>query len=557
MEQREVMEVDVLFVGGSVGSLSGALHLSNIIRRHNEKVEQDGRGRKLENIEILVLEKAAYPGAHSISGAVMDPAALKELVPDYKEKGAPLEGEVTGEEIYLLTRKGRIKAPFTPPMLNNHGNYVVSLHRLTKWLAGQAEENHVEFFPGFPGTEVLYEEGGVVGIRTGDKGIDRNGEKKPNFSPGIDIRAKITVFGDGSRGNLSQSLIRKFRLDQGKNPQGYVVGIKEVWKVPDGRITPGHVIHTVGYPYPNNTYGGGFIYGMKDNHVSVGLMTGLDYKDPCLDPHREFQKFKIHPFVAGLLKDGEMVQYGAKTAPVGGYFSIPQMYFKGGLLIGDAANLFVSRNLKGIHVAMKSGMLAAETILDTLVKEDFSISTLAQYQKSVFEDKIGKELYQSRNFHQAFQNGLWGGMLKVAFQFLFGGRILKNRLPSEADYVHMKTLAGQYGTGSPTHEQMGDIKYDGERTFNKDADVYYSGTAHEEEQPPHLKIGDTDVCYEKCREAYGNPCIRFCPANVYEMEVDEQTGKPCLKINFTNCLHCKTCEIKDPYENITWVPPEG
>jgi electron-transferring-flavoprotein dehydrogenase len=276
-----------------------------------------------------------------------------------------------------------------------------------------------------------------------------------------------------------------------------------------------------------------------------------------LDPHREFQKFKLHPYVANLLRDGKIVQYGAKTAPVGGYFSIPKLYCKGGLIIGDAANLFVSQKIKGIHVAMKSGMLAAEAAMDALIRDDYSESSLSKYQKSIFQDKIGKELYRSRNFHQAFQKGQWSGMIKAAFQYLLGGRIIRNRLPSEPDFVHMRMLAGPNRVGSPTVEQSGDIIYDGERTFNKDADVYYSGTIHEERQPPHLKITDIDLCYDRCPNEYGNPCIRFCPANVYEMEFDEKTGKPSLKINFTNCLHCKTCDIKDPYGNITWIPPEG
>jgi electron-transferring-flavoprotein dehydrogenase len=487
----------------------------------------------------------------------MDPTALKELVPDYQAKGAPLEGEVTSDEICLLTQTGRIKFPFTPPMLKNHGNYVVSISRLTQWLAELAEDNGVEVFSGFSGTEVLYAADGVIGIRTGDKGIDRDGDKKSTFSAGIDVRANITVFGDGPRGNLSQALIKKFHLDNGKNPQGYVVGAKEVWKIPDDRIAPGTVIHTMGYPHKYDIYGGGFIYGMKDNHISIGLLTGLDYKDPYLDPHREFQKFKLHPYVANLLRDGKIVQYGAKTAPVGGYFSIPKLYCKGGLIIGDAANLFVSQKIKGIHVAMKSGMLAAEAAMDALIRDDYSESSLSKYQKSIFQDKIGKELYRSRNFHQAFQKGQWSGMIKAAFQYLLGGRIIRNRLPSEPDFVHMRMLAGPNRVGSPTVEQSGDIIYDGERTFNKDADVYYSGTIHEERQPPHLKITDIDLCYDRCPNEYGNPCIRFCPANVYEMEFDEKTGKPSLKINFTNCLHCKTCDIKDPYGNITWIPPEG
>ncbi|MBW1737464.1 MAG: NAD(P)/FAD-dependent oxidoreductase, partial [Deltaproteobacteria bacterium] len=389
-EERDIMEVDVLFVGGGVACLSGALHLVNLIKKHNESVDQAGEGEKIDEIMIAILEKSAFVGSHSISGAVMDPIALKELVPDFIEKGAPVEGEIKKEEVCLLTRKGRIKSPITPPPLNNHGNYVVSLSKLTEWLSKLVEEKGIDIFPGFAGTEVLYEGDRVIGVRTGDKGIDAEGNKKSNYEPGIDLHARVTVFGEGSRGSLSKTLIKKFDLDGGKNPQGYVVGVKEVWEVPEGRMEPGQVIHTMGYPLKSDTYGGGFIYGMKNNMISLGLMTGLDYADPLLDPHREFQKLKLHPFVAGLLKDGKLSQYGAKTAPVGGYFSIPELTFDGGLIVGDSASLFISQKIKGIHVAMKSGMLAAETIFQALMKNDFSQAVLGEYQKTLYESYVGK-----------------------------------------------------------------------------------------------------------------------------------------------------------------------
>jgi len=556
-EQREVMEVDVLFVGCGISCLSGALHLSNLIKRHNEGVEESGDGKKLDEIMIAMLEKAAFVGSHGISGAVMDPVALKELVPDFQEKGAPLEGEVKKEEVCYLTRNGRIKLPIIPPPLNNHGNYVVSLSRLTEWLGQIVEESGVDIFPGFAGTEVLYDGDRVIGVRTGDKGIGPDGEKKSNFEPGIDLHAKVTVFGEGSRGSLTKTLIKRFGLDAGKNPQSYVVGVKEVWELPEGRMEPGDVIHTMGYPYGSKPYGGGFIYGMKNNHVSLGLLTGLDYEDPFLDPHREFQKFKLHPFISSLLKDGKLVQYGAKTAPVGGYFSIPRLALDGGLIVGDSACLFISQKIKGIHAAMKSGMLAAETIFEGLINEDFSAALLGKYETAILESSVGKELYQSRNFHQAFEKGLWWGMIKGGLQYLLGGRVLKPRLHSKPDFSSLKKVSEFYGTDSPSDEQTGAIKFDGELTFDKETDVYYSGTTHEEQQPPHLKIADLDICYTRCREEYQNPCQRFCPANVYELEIDEETGKPSMKLNFSNCVHCKTCDVKDPYEIITWVPPEG
>jgi len=556
-EEREIMEVDVLFVGGGVACLCGALHLSNLIREHNQRVEKQGKGEKLDEVMIALLEKGTDIGSHSLSGAIMDPVALKEIIPEFLEKEVPIEAEVIKEEICLLTKNGRIRSPITPPPLNNHGNYIVSLSKLTTWLGTLVEENGVDIFPGFAGTEILYEGNTVIGVRTGDKGIDAQGNKKSNFEPGIDLHAKATVFGEGTRGSLVKELIKKLGLGKGKNPQTYVAGVKEVWEVPDGVLQPGHVVHTMGYPLKTNTYGGGFIYGMKNNMISVGLLTGLDCEDPFLDPHLEFQKFKLHPFVAEILRDGKITQYGAKTAPVGGYFSIPKIAFDGGVIVGDSASLFISQKIKGIHIAMKSGILAAETIFQALVKGDFSASQLENYEISLYSSYIGKELYKVRNFHQAFQKGLWLGLMKAGFQYILGGRILKARLSAEPDFVHQKKVTDLYGTGSPTDEQKGLIKFDGIRTFDKESDVYYSGTIHEEQQPAHLKIPDLNICYTTCKEHYQNPCTRFCPANVYEMEIDEQTGKPSMKLNFSNCVHCKTCDIKDPFENITWVPPEG
>jgi len=556
-EEREVMEVDVLFVGGGVASLSGAFHLVNLVNAHNEKVEQTGEGEKMEELMIAVLEKGPYIGAHSLSGAVMDPSSLKELIPDFKDRGAPLDAEVTAEDVCLLTQNGKIKAPITPPPLNNHGNYIVSLSRLTEWMGGLVEEQGSYVFAGFAGTEILYDGDRVIGVRTGDKGIGPDGEKKSNFEPGIDLQAKVTVFGEGPRGSLTKGLIRRFNLDQGKNPPSYVVGVKELWEVPEGRIAAGKVFHTMGYPLKNDTYGGGFIYGMTNNMVSLGLLVGLDYEDPALDPHRAFQKFKEHPVAAEIIKDGKLSQYGAKTAPVGGYFSIPKLTVDGAVIVGDSANLFISQKIKGIHVAMKSGMMAAETIFQSLLKQDFSDAQLSAYEKALYAGEIGKELHKVRNFHQGFQGGLWSGIVKGGFQYLLGGRILKDRLTTEPDFGHMASVKDRYGTESPSDEQKGVIKFDGKMTFDKETDVYYSGATHEEQQPPHLKVLDLDICYNRCLKEYQAPCQHFCPANVYEMEIDEETGKPNLKLNFSNCLHCKTCDVKDPYENITWVPPEG
>lgn len=556
MEDREILEVDVLFVGAGIASLSGALHLMNLIHDHNEKIASGGNGKPLEEISVAVLEKGAYVGAHNLSGAVIIPGALKALVPD-AEKTAPLEAKVRSEDVLLMTKDQAFRVPIVPPFLKNHGTYVISLSRFTKWLGDLAEESGVDIFPGFTGTEVLYEGPRVKGIRTGDKGVDEEGRPKENFEPGIDLHAKVTVFGEGTRGSLAKTLIDEHRLNRGKNAQTYVVGVKEVWEVPEGRIEAGKVIHTAGYPLKHNTYGGGFVYGMKNNCVTVGLIIGLDYKDPGMDPHREFQKFKLHPHIFKLLQGGRLLQYGAKTAPVGGYFAIPELAVDGGMLIGDAANLFNSQKIKGVHIAQHSGMLAAETIFKGLLADDFSKALLADYETRLYAGDAGKELYRARNFHQAFHHGLFLGALRGGLQYMLGGRDWRKRLYTAPDSESLDTVQTYYGLAEPTDEQMGDIKYDGELTFDRETDNYYSGVSHEERQPSHLHIRDRQICVTTCWEAYRSPCTRFCPAKVYEMRIDAKTEDRKLVVNFTNCLHCKTCDVKDPFNNITWVPPEG
>jgi electron-transferring-flavoprotein dehydrogenase len=552
-EERDVLDVDVLYVGGGIASLGSALHLSNLIKTHNAKPGVE----KLNDLTIAVIDKGFAAGAHGISGAVMDPSPLREMLPDFLEKGAPLEGEVKKESIYFLTKKGKIKTPITPPPLNNHGNYVVSMSKLNQWMAGLVEANGVDLFWGFPGVEVLYDENTVIGVRTGDKGIDAKGDKKPNYEPGADIHAKVTVFGEGSRGSLTKDLIARFKLDEGRNPPAFEVGVKEVWELPETRLQPGEVVHTMGYPLKSDAFGGGFIYGMKDNMISVGQLISLDYSDPFIDPHREFQKFKLHPMVAGLLSGGKLVQYGAKTVPVGGLFSIPKLAFPGGVIIGDGANLFNSQRIKGVDIAIRSGMLAAQTIFEGLIHDDLSETRLADYGKAVAESAELKGLRKVRNFHQAMARGLYRGMATAGAQFFLGGRVVKDRLAAKPDHAHMKKVVEKYGTATPSNELVGDMSYDGKLTFDKETDVYYSGATHEEAQPCHLKIRDLDICYGKCAEYYNNPCSRFCPASVYEMTVDESTGNKTLMINFSNCVHCKTCDVKDPFENIQWVPPEG
>ena len=556
MKQREILDVDVLFVGGGVSSLSGALHLVNMINAYNKKITSDGSNNALNDISIAVIEKGAYVGAHNISGAVMIPDTLYKLIPD-AGRTVPLEGEVAHEEVLFMTRSKAIKSPITPPFLKNKGAYVVSLSKLTKWLGGLAEDSGVDIFPGFAATEILYDGQRVKGVRTGDKGVDSEGKPKSNYEPGIDLNARVTVFGEGSRGNLAGRLFADCGLDKGKNVQTYIVGVKEVWELPEGRISAGKVIHTAGHPLKQSTYGGGLVYGMQNNCVTVGLIVGLDYRDPVMDPHREFQKFKLHPHILKLLDGGRLLQYGAKTAPVGGFFAIPQLAVDGALLIGDSASLFNSQKIKGIHLAQESGMLAAETIFEGLLTNDFSLAKLARYQERLFAGSAGKELYMARNFHQAFHHGLFMGVLRGGIQYLLGGRDWKARISTKADCEGLHTVRQHYGTSDSGEEQMDDVKYDGEITFDRETDNYHSGTTHEENQPCHLKVENRELCVTTCWEKYRSPCTRFCPAKVYEIRVDEKSGKRKLVVNFTNCLHCKTCDVKDPLRNITWTPPEG
>src|SRR3954452_8375207 len=364
-----------------------------------------------EPLAIAVLEKAREAGAHMLSGAVLDPSTLKELVPDFKEKGAPLATDVHRDDIYFLTRTGKLRLPITPPFFRNHGNYIISLNKFVKWLGGLVEAEGIDVFTGFPATEVLFENGAVVGVRTGDRGIDKHGQPKSTFEPGVDIRAKVTIFCDGVRGNLTKSLVRQLGLDDGKSPQIYAIGIKEVWEVPAGRTTPGRVVHTMGFPLKNEEFGGGFMYSPPDNLVSLGLVTGLDYRDPMFDPHVAFQHFKRHPLIASMLQGATLVRYGAKALPEGGWYTIPKTYASGVLIAGDAAGFMNSARLKGIHLAMRTGMLAAETAFEAVRAGDASTASLSRYQQRIDASVVREELYPVRSVHQAFSKGLIPGLI--------------------------------------------------------------------------------------------------------------------------------------------------
>ncbi len=539
--EREKLEADVLIVGAGPAGLSCALHLANLIKKHNT-----GGGKpELSAENIYVLEKGREIGAHQLSGAIMNPKALAELVPDF-ETSAPLDTPVTDSALLVFTEKSSYRAPLTPPPFQNSGNYVVSLSRVVKWLGGLVEAAGVNIFKEFGGADLIYEGDGIGGVITEDKGLDKNGKPKSNFAPGYELHSKITVLAEGTRGSLTKQLVKEKQLDN-INPQTYGIGIKELWDVQPGKIRPGFVAHTLGWPISTKMYGGGWIYGLSDNRVSIGLVVALEYQDPRFDPHAAFQTWKTHPYLREILDGGKLVRYGAKSLPYGGWYSMPQNYLDGGLIVGDSGSFLDSQRLKGIHLAMKSGILAAETIFESLRIRDYSANTLKLYADKIDGSYIKEELWKVRNFHQSFSTGLLNGLIQSGVQQLTGGRGLIDPMRAHPGYE-------AYGqtNGRPAPERF---KGDGALTFDRLTDVYHSGTRHDDDQPCHLKVHDLNICATRCVLEYGNPCQYFCPAAVYEM-VKEGAGVK-LKINAANCVHCKTCDIADPYQIIDWVVPEG
>ena len=523
MTDRDVMEYDVLIVGGGPAGLACAIRLKQL----------------KSDLNVCVLEKAAAIGSHALSGAVMEPGPLDTLLPGWRDAPPAVCVPATRDELRLLTRKGQLRLP-VPPQQHNAGNVIVSLGLLTPQLAQAAEALGVDVFAGFAGAAVLYTDAGAVaGVQIGDMGLGKDGQPGPDYAPGPEIRAGITVLAEGCRGSLTKTLIAQFGLDKDCSPQTYALGMKELWQLPEGRVEPGLIQHSMGWPLDTATYGGSFVYHLGDNRVYIGFVAGLDYKDPRFSPFEAFQQFKHHPSMRALLEGGEVIAAGARTIAAGGWQSLPQLDMPGALLIGDAGGTLNFPKIKGIHQAIRSGMLAAEHIAETGVAAGFD----ARWRAS----PGGQELRKVRNIKPGFKGGLWAGLANGAFETLTGGRMpwtLKNSsntaLHKLDDYASPDR--GWVDRRLPPRDRL--------------ASVFLASTSHDEAQPAHLKVADTSICATRCATEYGNPCTRFCPANVYEM-VDDGAGAKRLQINAANCVHCKACDIKDPYAQITWTTPEG
>ncbi len=542
MKSENRLFTDVLIVGAGPSGLSTALHLANKLNKDNEKKR------------IMVIDKGQEIGSHILSGTLIKEKALKELLNEEEFKNLPIESEVISDDTIKLSPDGYSTLPFHPPYMNNIGNKIVSLSNVCIYLAKLAVEKGVEVYAGFSISDFIYEDGKIIGVKSIDTGVDKEGNKQKNFQEGTEVFAKLIILAEGSRGSLAKKVKNKFALRANSNPQLYSIGIKEKWSVKEGSIKEGEVYHTFGYPLKSEEFGGGFIYGLGDNRVELGFAIGLDYKDPTLDPHALMQIWKQHPFLKKILKGGSLTQYGAKTIPEGGWNCISKLYIDNLLIVGDSAGFVAMPALKGVHLSVTSGMCAAKTAYEALKANDFSKTKLSIYEKLIDESRIKEELYPVRNFRAVMSEGLFVGGFKFGIQLLTNGFCLLTP-HMKKDSEHTQKLS-QFKGKLFKDRFAGKLEHDKILTFDKDTSVFYSGTSHDEEQPIHLQIEDMEKFSQININEYGMPCQYFCPAAVYEEHIDKD-GKHSLKIHAENCVHCKTCDIKTPNDAITWNPPYG
>ena len=538
MSERDSIDVDVVIVGAGPAGLSTAIRLAQLAQENDKE------------IMITVLEKGAEVGAHSLAGAVLESRALDELIPDWKEKNAPIKTQVTEDQFLYLTEKKSIRMP-TPPSMDNHGekNHIVSLARLTRWLGEQAEALGIEIYAGFAAAEVLTDESGqVVGVATGETGVLKDGTHGPEYDPGMELRAKLTIVAEGCRGSVSRVLIDKFDLAKDSAPQTYGIGIKEIWEVTPEQHAEGKTIHSIGWPLKSDTYGGSFLYHMDNNLVAVGFVVGLDYSNPYLSPFEEFQRFKTHPDIRKTFEGGKRVSYGARALNEGGLQSLPKLDFPGGMMVGCAAGFLNVAKIKGIHTAMKSGMLAAEAAFTAVTSEDPEALKNASYDKAFRDSWIYDELHKIRNIRPGFHKGLFAGLANAGLTAYITRGKEPWTMTHHADHLQLKA--------KDSAEKIDYPAPDGKLTFDRLSSVYLSNTNHNEHQPVHLKLKNPAVAIDTNLALYDSPESRYCPAAVYEI-VEDDEGKPAMQINSQNCVHCKTCDIKDPTQNIVWTTPES